>query len=144
MARTTSGFSMKLDERLGRLPQARYRFGVRANHLSLKRQCQSDIEIAAEVDLAEISAPRPCPSASQNLDWGVQERACTCGARGAGDLLSRSQGSTSSAIQARSRWRPAIHAPTVLAEGRSSMARIEFRRLAHSYLPSPSSLPTMR
>lgn len=73
-ARTVTGLAMPLAGPLGQLGPGRYRFGVRANHLSLERRSEADIAIEAEVDLAEISGSETFIHVRHNsLDWVVQE-----------------------------------------------------------------------
>ena len=73
-ALTKTGFSLPLRGTLTRLPQGRYRLGVRANHLWLERRTDSAIELRGEVDLAEISGSETFVHVRHNnLDWVVQE-----------------------------------------------------------------------
>lgn len=83
-ARTTTGFVMAMQGPLGTLRNGRYRFGVRANHLSLERRSAEAIEIPAEVDLAEVSGSETFVHLRHNnLDWVVQEQGVRLLGRGA-------------------------------------------------------------
>jgi len=82
-ARTRTGFAMPLRGRLAKLEPGRYRLGVRAHHLWLRRKSEADIAIAAEVDLAEISGSETFVHLRHNnLDWVVQEEGVHRLARG--------------------------------------------------------------
>jgi glycerol transport system ATP-binding protein len=56
------------------LAPGRYRFGVRANHLFVRRQSPADIEVETETKLAEISGSETYIHVRHNdIDWVVQE-----------------------------------------------------------------------
>lgn len=83
-ARTPAGFTLPLGDRLADLRDGRYRLGVRANHLSLRRRSPADVEIKGTVDLAEISGSETFVHfRHNNLDWVVQEEGVHPLARGA-------------------------------------------------------------
>jgi glycerol transport system ATP-binding protein len=84
VARSRSGFVMPLDGPLASLTPGRYRFGIRANHLSLQQHGPNEMAIEAKVDLAEISGSETFVHLHHNnLDWVVQEEGVHVIARGA-------------------------------------------------------------
>ncbi len=57
-ARLGDGVHLPLIGHLAKLGSGRYRFGVRANHLSLVPSGANDVEIAAVAELAEVSGSK--------------------------------------------------------------------------------------
>ena len=56
------------------LAPGRYQFGVRANHLFVRRQSPADIEVSTETKLAEISGSETYIHVRHNeIDWVIQE-----------------------------------------------------------------------
>ena len=56
------------------LPEGRYHFGVRANHLSITPRSANDVEITACTELSEISGSETFIRVSHNnVAWVVQE-----------------------------------------------------------------------
>jgi glycerol transport system ATP-binding protein len=64
-----------LQKHLSDLPPGDYRFGMRANHLTLKRQADGDIEFQTTIDLAEISGSETFVHVFHNDEsWTVQQQ----------------------------------------------------------------------
>jgi glycerol transport system ATP-binding protein len=73
-ARLGTVVRVPLRHHLGRLAPGRYRFGVRANHLFVARRNADQVEIAATVELAEISGSETfIHAAHSGTSWVVQE-----------------------------------------------------------------------
>lgn len=73
-AQTPGGLRLPLLHHLSALPPDRYTLGVRANHLSTRRQSESDLELEATVELAEISGSETFVHVrSGDFAWVVQE-----------------------------------------------------------------------
>ncbi|HXH02251.1 MAG TPA: ABC transporter ATP-binding protein [Candidatus Competibacteraceae bacterium] len=59
---------------LARLAPGRYTFGIRANHLSVRRQSEADVAVRAEAELAEISGSETYIHVRYGHDnWVLQE-----------------------------------------------------------------------
>lgn len=73
-ARLGDGGHLPLTGHLAKLGSGRYRFGVRANHLSLVPSGANDVEIAAVAELAEVSGSETFIHVAHNeVVWVVQE-----------------------------------------------------------------------
>jgi len=73
-ARLGESLTLPLDGHLGGLPPGGYRFGVRANHLGVKRAGAEDLEFRAVVELSEISGSETFIHARHSgVSWVVQE-----------------------------------------------------------------------
>ena len=68
------GLRVPLGGHLSALADGRYRFGLRANHLSVARQSPSDLEFTAPVELAEISGSETFLHVNLgSVSWVAQE-----------------------------------------------------------------------
>ena len=73
-ARLGDGVRVPLTRHLAGLASGHYRFGVRANHLSLAPSSADDVEIAAVTELAEVSGSETFIHIALNgVSWVVQE-----------------------------------------------------------------------
>jgi glycerol transport system ATP-binding protein len=69
-----AGVRLPLTHHLQGLPPGNYRFGVRANHLSVRRTDGHDVVIPGEVELAEISGSETFLHVHHNeVSWVVQQ-----------------------------------------------------------------------
>lgn len=74
VARSPGGLQIPLGHHLAGLPAAPHTLGIRANHLSTRRQAPSDLELDATVELAEISGSETFVHVRNgDLRWVVQE-----------------------------------------------------------------------
>jgi glycerol transport system ATP-binding protein len=74
IARLGESLTVPMTGHLRDLPPGPYRFGVRANHLFVQPRAADDLEIAATVELAEISGSETfIHAAHSGISWVVQE-----------------------------------------------------------------------
>jgi glycerol transport system ATP-binding protein len=74
VAVASGGLRIPLSHHLAGLPPAPYTLGIRANHLSIRRHNEADLEIDATVELAEISGSETFIHVrNADLAWVVQE-----------------------------------------------------------------------
>jgi glycerol transport system ATP-binding protein len=74
VAVASGGLRIPLSHHLAGLPAAPYTLGIRANHLSIRRHGEADLEIDATVELAEISGSETFVHVrNADLAWIVQE-----------------------------------------------------------------------
>jgi glycerol transport system ATP-binding protein len=69
-----AGIRVPLTHQLHGLPAGRYRFGIRAAHLSIERRGAHDVTVPGEVELAEISGSETFVHLHHNeVSWVVQQ-----------------------------------------------------------------------